>query len=168
MTRYELMGEGGPFTVEVTQAGDQYRVLVSGKEYVLKLSRQEGQNTIVVDMGGRPVSIALTEASPQQVQFTMGGERLSYRRATEMRQLSAPPAPTASASTDAVTAPMPGKVVATLVRKGEKVKAGDPLVVLESMKMEVAVRSDRDAEVGEIVVKEGMAVKRGQALVRLV
>lgn len=46
---------------------------------------------------------------------------------------------------------MPGKVIGALIKRGEKVKAGDPLVIPESMKMEIAVRSDRDAE----VVKRG-------------
>jgi len=62
---------------------------------------------------------------------------------------------------------MPGKVIGTLVKNGENVKTGDPLVILESMKMEIAVRSDRDAEVQEILVEEGASVKRGQGLVRL-
>ena len=61
---------------------------------------------------------------------------------------------------------MPGRVIGTLVKKGEKVKAGDPLVIIESMKMETAVRADREGEVEETMVEEGATVKRGQALVR--
>ena len=61
---------------------------------------------------------------------------------------------------------MPGRIIGVMTKQGEKVKAGDPLVIVESMKMETVIRSDRDAEVAQILVAEGSAVKRGQALVR--
>ncbi len=97
----------------------------------------------------------------------MDGERLSFQRPAADLGLGAPAAQPGAPAKDLVVAPMPGKVVGALVRKGEKVKAGDPLVILESMKMEIAVRSDRDAEVAEILAADGASVKRGQGLVRL-
>jgi biotin carboxyl carrier protein len=72
-----------------------------------------------------------------------------------------------AAAVGLIPAPIPGKVVGSLVKKGERVKSGDPLVILESMKMEIAVRSDREAIVREILVTDGDSVKRGQGLVRL-
>lgn len=97
----------------------------------------------------------------------LDGENLSYRRpAAAVGQPKTPPV--VSLQKDIVAAPMPGKVIGALVKAGEKVKAGDPLIIIESMKMETAVRSDRDAEVAEILVEEGASVKRGQGLVRLV
>lgn len=167
MTRYELESEDGQFVVDVVPTVDGFKATVSGKEYLLKLKRLPGQNTIVVELGDKPVSVTLVEANPQQVQMAIDSERFSYRR---MAALAAPSAPRAAAATlqkDTVVAPMPGKVITALVKIGEKVSAGDPLIVLESMKMEVAVRADRDAEVKEILVKEGAAVKRGQGLVKL-
>jgi biotin carboxyl carrier protein len=58
-------------------------------------------------------------------------------------------------------------LIGALVRRGETVKAGDPLIIFESMKMKIAVRSDRDSEIAEILVEDGDPVKRGQGLVRL-
>ena len=75
--------------------------------------------------------------------------------------------PSVISTQNLMVAPMPGKVIRALVKKGERVKAGGPLIILESMKMEIAVRVDRDAEVSEILVEEGASVKRGQGLVRL-
>jgi len=79
------------------------------------------------------------------------------------------PAPKAQIKPEAdiILAPLPGKMVGSLVKEGERVKPGDPLVILESMKMEIAVRSDREAVVTEILVADGDPVKRGQGLVRL-
>jgi biotin carboxyl carrier protein len=167
MTRYELESDDGPFVVEVVPNGDGFRVNVSGKEYLVKLKRQPGQDKVVAEVGDKPVSVALYEADPHHVQLAIGGERLTYRRKTAIPEPPAQSRVSAPAHADVVIAPMPGKVISSLVKNGEKVRAGDPLVVLESMKMEVAVRADRDAEVAEVLVGEGEAVKRGQPLVRL-
>lgn len=167
MTRYELESDDGPFVADVVPEGDGFRVIVSGKEYLLRLKRQPGQNTIVIEFGDKPVSVTLLEANPQQVQLAIDSERLSYRRRMAIVAAQAPKTEAAVAQKDLIIAPMPGKVITALVKSGEKVTAGDPLIVLESMKMEVAVRADRDSEVKEVLVSEGTAVKRGQALVRL-
>jgi pyruvate carboxylase len=50
---------------------------------------------------------------------------------------------------------MPGMVVTVSVKVGQKVKAGDPLVSIEAMKMQPQIRSDRDGVVKAVHVKSG-------------
>ncbi len=120
----------------------------------------------VADVADKPVKVTLLEASSQRVDMVIDGERISFQRpSAALGQV--PPAPPTATSPNVVSAPMPGKVIGALVKKGEAVKAGDPLIILESMKMEVAVRTDRDATVDEILVRDGDSVKRGQGLIRL-
>jgi acetyl/propionyl-CoA carboxylase alpha subunit len=64
-------------------------------------------------------------------------------------------------------APMPGAVLRVEVRAGDAVAAGDVLVVLEAMKMELAVSAPADAVVRSVLVTVGELVSRGQALVEL-
>ena len=66
-----------------------------------------------------------------------------------------------------VTAPMPGTVVRLLVAAGESVRARQPLVVLEAMKMETPLTSPYDAIVRAVHVEEGAAVTAGTLLVEL-
>ncbi len=66
-----------------------------------------------------------------------------------------------------VIAPMPGKVLAVRVEVGQKVTAGDPLVVLEAMKMETIVSADGDATVKEVHVTIGAMIEPGQVLIVL-
>ena len=66
-----------------------------------------------------------------------------------------------------VTAPMPGKVLAVRVEVGQQVAAGDPLVVLEAMKMETIVSADGDARVKEVHVATGAMIEPGQVLIIL-
>ena len=66
-----------------------------------------------------------------------------------------------------LTAPMPGKVVALLVKAGEVVKLGQPLAVMEAMKMEHTIASPRDGTVAELLYAVGDQVAEGGELLRL-
>jgi urea carboxylase len=63
---------------------------------------------------------------------------------------------------EAVESHVPGSVWKLLVRPGERVKRGQTLLVVESMKMEIAVESPRDGVVLEVLVSVGRAVAPGQ------
>jgi acetyl-CoA carboxylase biotin carboxyl carrier protein len=66
-----------------------------------------------------------------------------------------------------VKAQITGTVWKVDVRKGDQVAVGQPLVVLESMKMEVPVESPAEGRVAEIRVQESQAVEEGETLVVL-
>ncbi|MGE0828244.1 MAG: biotin carboxylase N-terminal domain-containing protein [Hyphomonadaceae bacterium] len=72
-----------------------------------------------------------------------------------------------AASGDEVKAPLPGKIVAVLVKPGESVKKGAALVALEAMKMEHMLKSPRDGVIAETLAALGAQVKEGALLVRL-
>jgi 3-methylcrotonyl-CoA carboxylase alpha subunit len=63
-----------------------------------------------------------------------------------------------------LTAPMPGKVVAVLASKGQQVKKGDPLVIMEAMKMEHTIAAPADGLVEEILYQVGDQVADGAPL----
>jgi propionyl-CoA carboxylase alpha chain len=65
-----------------------------------------------------------------------------------------------------LTCPMPGLVVAVLVKPGERVFRGQNLVIIESMKMESGVASPGDGVVAEIAVSSGEAVESDDVLIR--
>ncbi|MFM7700733.1 MAG: acetyl-CoA carboxylase biotin carboxyl carrier protein subunit, partial [Bacteroidota bacterium] len=65
----------------------------------------------------------------------------------------------------ALKAPMPGLVLRVLVTEGQLLQAGDPILVLESMKMENVLRAQSDSTVISLVIKPGEAVEKGQILV---
>ena len=62
---------------------------------------------------------------------------------------------------------MPGKVIDVLVAEGQSVSEGDPMLVLEAMKMENVLRAAGDGQVGTISVSAGDAVEKGAVLVAL-
>ncbi len=66
-----------------------------------------------------------------------------------------------------LTAPMPGKVIAYLVKSGDAIKTGQPLAVLEAMKMEHTIAAPRDGTVAELLFAPGDQVSEGGELLTL-
>ncbi len=66
-----------------------------------------------------------------------------------------------------LTAPMPGKVIAFLAQVGDRVKRGQPLAVMEAMKMEHTIAAPRDGTVAELLYAVGDQVAEGGELLRL-
>jgi len=63
-----------------------------------------------------------------------------------------------------LTSQIPGRVVNILVNLGSSVKLGDSIVILESMKMQVAVKSHKEGTIRDILVKKGTTVSRYDAI----
>ncbi len=74
---------------------------------------------------------------------------------------------TGAGSGDRVKAPMPGRVVLVKARPGDAVKSGDVLLVMEAMKMELALKAPRDGIVAEVQAGEGDFVEADATLVTL-
>jgi len=74
---------------------------------------------------------------------------------------------TAQAGHGQVAAPMPGRVIAVLVGVGDAVKAGQPLLITEAMKMEHSLTAPRDGTVAELLCSVGDQVAEGVELLTL-
>jgi biotin carboxyl carrier protein len=68
---------------------------------------------------------------------------------------------------DIAEAPMPGVVIAIHVKEGEQVAAGDTLMVIESMKLETAIKAWREGSVAAVHIGVGQTFQRGAPLISL-
>jgi pyruvate carboxylase subunit B len=66
-----------------------------------------------------------------------------------------------------VTTPMPGRVVKILVEEGDQVSSGDPLIVIEAMKMENRVPAPIDGTIKAILIKEGEDANSDETLIQM-
>ena len=78
---------------------------------------------------------------------------------------AAPAAAPVAAGSTTVDAPMPGKVLSINVKKGDKVAAGDVLLILEAMKMQNEIMAPSDGVVSDIRVSAGATVATGDVMI---
>ncbi len=68
---------------------------------------------------------------------------------------------------NAITAPMPGKIIAVDAKAGDSVKAGDKLIIMEAMKMEMSLEAPRDGIVAAVHCAADALVSDGEVLLKL-
>lgn len=88
-------------------------------------------------------------------------------REVTVATLSARKAASAEAAAGAHIAPMPGTIRKLLVKKGAKVKKGDPLVIMEAMKLQLTIEASSAGVIKAVCVEEGALVPEGTELVQL-
>ena len=64
-----------------------------------------------------------------------------------------------------IQAPMPGKVLSVLIKEGEKVEAGQDLLILEAMKMENVIKSAQEGVVDKVHISDNDTVDKNQTIV---
>ena len=122
-------------------------------------------DTISVRVDARVVDLTV-EGSPPDIGVVASGHR-SYVRVVSERQRAADAAKKAAGSggDNVLKSPMPGRVVKVLVKEGDEVAAGQPLVVVEAMKMENELRAKSAGRVLTVHVTAGTAVEGSAKLV---
>jgi biotin carboxyl carrier protein len=68
---------------------------------------------------------------------------------------------------NSISSQIPGRVISISINKGDSIKKGDSIIVLESMKMQVAIKSPRDGIIKELRVKEGQSISRNDIVATL-
>jgi biotin carboxyl carrier protein len=125
------------------------------------------QNATVVEVEPGVYSILINGASydvrVDAEQVTVGKRRFDYE-IDDPRQFKGSDGAAGGAGRAVIVAPMPGKVVRVLVATGDKVEAGDGIVVVEAMKMQNELKAPRAGRVSAIHVQENDSVVAGATL----
>ena len=122
-------------------------------------------------LDGRPVLATPSEheSAPRSVLLDEEGRIVVFEHGEALAFVDHPPGGGAAdaASDGQVRSPMPGRVTALSVKAGDTVAKGQPLLVLEAMKMEHALAAPFDGTVAEVSVTLGGQVSEGAVLVKL-
>ncbi len=155
--RLRIGAAGTTYLIEVPREGP---LEVEGSSAPVVATRVD-QTTFHVTVDGRRVLAHVAVRDEEIWAFADG-------RAFKLDLAPDHPAPRgASGLASSLDAPMPATVVTVLVEPGQTVQRGQTLVVLEAMKMELALRAPRDGTVDEVVCQEGDLVQPGVPLVTL-
>ncbi|QEH43783.1 acetyl-CoA carboxylase biotin carboxyl carrier protein subunit [Chitinophaga sp. XS-30] len=126
-----------------------YSILMDGKSYVAEVVRTDRDTkTVTLQLGQRLFEVKLEEPMDRLL-AAMGISEASSRKLNDIK------------------APMPGMVLKVLVSPGQAISKGDPVLILEAMKMENVFKAPSDAVVKEVKVTERKAVEKGEVLIVL-
>jgi len=151
LSKYKLNIDGQNFDVEIiSEKNNSYEVMVNGEliEVIKESSLNKANQTNSVNR----ISQTKNENTVKKLNPTQNIDKKNE-------------SPNPNNSEDSIKALMPGKVLKILVSQGEKIKSGTPLLVIESMKMENVISSNKNGEVEKIYVNVDDNVQYDQALI---
>lgn len=158
--------DGHPITLEaVVHKTQSIAFTLNGAEYHFRCQRLPDGSTLLEQeiapgVWQRRVG-AVWQGAKNTRRVQLGALEASVAELAADAAQSAGPAPLSP------PAPMPGLVRQVLVKKGERVAPGQPLVVMEAMKLQMTLSAGAAATVEAVLVKEGDMVSEGAELVRL-
>lgn len=147
----------------------KYQYTVKGVDYEVEIQDIEG-NIANVTVNGIPFEVEMKQpvkAGKQKVKLS-GEQKESAPTATPTAATTTAAAqPAAAASGKPVVAPLPGTINEIKVKVGDKVNAGDTVVILEAMKMQNNIEAETSGTITSINVNKGDAVMEGDTLVTI-
>jgi 3-methylcrotonyl-CoA carboxylase alpha subunit len=128
-----------------------------GKNYFYSLISRDGHEMILDDKGGRfKAAVGTTSRDGETMVIAGGKEAILSDAGKKMKK--------AGAHAGGLASPMPGKIFKVLKEAGAEVKKGEAILILEAMKMEHSIRSDKDGKVKKIFFQVGQLVQGGVIL----
>jgi biotin carboxyl carrier protein len=135
--------------------------LDDGPDYQAHVENPE-PNVYSILLDGHVYEAAIEETAEGAV-VTIEGHRFEIEL-RDPRAWTGKPGGAPAEGTVSITAPMPGKVVRVLVAPGQRVEAGQGLIVVEAMKMQNELKAPRPGQVLTVPTKEGATVLAAEVL----
>jgi len=169
MRRYKLEIKGKEYVVDVqTLSANKFRAILGDHAFEIQVSSEE-------DLAGARITPEIIPTRPED-EAVVERPEVSYRPPdpASMRQLPKVPSPALPTKPQLpsdglhaeISAPMPGTIQSVEVKVGDEVKRGQPVAILEAMKMKNTIRSPRDGVIAEVLVRPGQSVSYGDMLVK--
>ena len=144
----------------------QFKYVINGNNYNVTINKIE--DTIAeVEVNGIPYKVSMDKSAKKQIIPV----KRPVQALTSTTTTIVPPSPVivrpalVTSSECAIKSPLPGVIISIDCIIGDTVKKGQKLLVLEAMKMENTIPSDRDGVVSEIKVNKGDSVLEGADLI---
>ena len=137
-----------------------YKYTINGNIYKVTIGDIE-ENVAHVEVNGTPYLVEMEKAVKTVAKPVVKARPTTPAAPTT--QLNRPSA-AAAGGAGTIKSPLPGVILTVKVNVGDTVKKGDTIMILEAMKMENAIKADRDGKIASISVKQGESVLEGAAL----
>ena len=129
---------------------------LNGKAYSYQLMDRKGTDLILQDSERLKAFVGTANKDGESMVVARGHEAIISAAGKKMKK--------AGAHAGSLSSPMPGKIFKLVKEVGSEVKKGDVILILEAMKMEHSIRSDKDGKLKKIFFKTGELVQGGVVL----
>jgi acetyl/propionyl-CoA carboxylase alpha subunit len=164
MKKIQVNTQDKSFRFELRQDGDRLFIKRDGAEHVADLVRL-GNKRYSLILNGRSHEIGADFASDGYTIFSGFRSGRYVVEDYEIARMKKKAGIDDRAGLKIVSAPMPGLIVAVNCKPGDEIKKGEPLLVMEAMKMENDIRSPVAGKIEVVSVSAGENVDKGQTLV---
>jgi biotin carboxyl carrier protein len=144
------------------------KVKLNGDNHEVELS-QLSKYTYLLKIDNNIYHVTSEKLNSNNYSFTINGSSYNTtvrtnleEKANEYLQNKAK-----DSGTEIIKSPMPGLIVKLLKQVGDNVEVGDPIILLEAMKMENEIRASASGIVKSISIKENSSVEKGEALLEI-
>jgi propionyl-CoA carboxylase alpha chain len=149
--------DGRSYPVSVRPEDGTYRVEIEGEKRLAATDWQPGEILLQIRNGGHRATVQIDRLPGAAFRLVHGGvirrAQVLQPRAADLLALM--PEKQASDTSRLLLSPMPGLLSSVAVSRGQEVKAGEPLAVVEAMKMENILRAERDGRIARIRANPG-------------
>ena len=161
--------DGERHALELRREGGRVFAALEGREYEIE-AREVGAGEYLLLHGGRVYECRVERAAGAEgergaAEVHVRGRAYNVRVIDPKRLRGARGVAGHDGGRAEIASPMPGKIVRVLVEQGRQVEAGDPLVVVEAMKMQNELKSPKAGTVSELRAEAGATVNAGEVLV---
>lgn len=143
---------------------NNFKYIINGNEYNVHIANVEG-NIAELEVNGTPYRVEMEKVLKQTK--TPKLVRPDAVPTTDSHPTIAKTTSPGVATSGSVKTPLPGVILDVLVKPGDTVKVGQHLLVLEAMKMENNIDSDKEGRVVEVKVRKGDSVLEGDVLLTI-
>ena len=134
---------------------------INGKEHSIKIvGLKNSILEFILDNSYRTAKIL--EFGSSHIKLLMNGEQIILKKHSKLTEILEKSMALGGSSSgeNKLLSQIPGRVVSIMVKAGDQIKKGDSVIVLESMKMQVAVKAHKDGQIRDTKVKIGDTVSR--------
>jgi len=165
--QFESTVDDTPYKVEIDQ--EKSVAIVNGKEIPFELTKQPKTGRILFRTGTKLHIIDNIEVDKQTVSFSFNGKYVETTVKDEQELLLEKLGFSTEElfSAGLLEAPMPGKILELLVGEGDEVEEGDPVVILEAMKMENELKAPASGVVTSVSVSVSDSVEKSQTILEI-
>lgn len=139
----------------------EYKYKINGTKFTVGIGEVE-DNTVHVEVNGTPYTVELDKPVKEDSIRPVKRPAAAPRNESGEKVIAQPKA--APSRADAVKSPLPGTIMSFSVKVGDTVKAGQTVCILEAMKMENDIHSQKNGIVKQLLVNVGDTVLEGTDL----